>query len=69
MADRWKGYRSAELHPPAHIHAAIVGLRHKGHTVYRHEADDRHVVDGEIVPTHWLMELARMEGIFKGASK
>lgn len=61
----WQGYRKADLHPSAHIYAAIMGLRRKGHTVYRHARDDRHVVDGEIVPTSWLMERARMAGVFQ----
>ena len=65
----WQGYRVDELHPPGRVYAAVIALRKKGHKVERHENRDRHVVDGEIVPTSWLLDRAKMAGAFPGAMK
>jgi hypothetical protein len=54
--------RDRDIYPKRVIYDAVLSLRRAGKRVYRHPDHDRHEVDGSIVSTSWLMEMARVEG-------
>lgn len=52
--------RTRDLKPNPTVYLAVQFLRRRGHTVYRVD-DDRHEYDGMIVPTSWLLDMAKAE--------
>lgn len=50
--------RNRDLRPAPSVYAAVMTMRRRGHAVYR-VGDDRHEIDGSIVPTSWLLDEAK----------
>lgn len=68
MKEVVSGRRRKVMYQRPEVYEAILFLRRRGHRVWRPgtwenpAVRDRHMLDGQIVPSSWLLDMARVEG-------